>query len=238
MNKVSVIIPVYKSEKFVSECLISVLNQTYKNFEVIVVYDPSPDKTLEKLKEFKDKIELIIQDRKTNPATARNAGMAKATGAYVAFCDSDDFWSREKLAAQVKFLEQFPEIDLAYTDLVIIKNGVWNTAKCPEWSRKEWLKKSFICFSSIMLRNALLSDEKFDEKLAAFDDYDFLLSYSKHHRFSRIPVSLTFLRDHLERLSAQKRKMYWLRAKIEFKHRMMTKAMKSLSLWSYSAFRG
>ncbi|MBR6126509.1 glycosyltransferase [bacterium] len=99
MEKISVVIPVYNSEKYLRECLDSVLSQTYNNLEIICVNDGSTDNSLDILKEYaeKDGRIAIIDKENQGAATARNAGLKKATGEYVIFFDSDDYMSNNTL---------------------------------------------------------------------------------------------------------------------------------------------
>lgn len=91
--KVSVIIPVYNGEKYLEKCLDSVINQSYKDLEIIVINDGSVDNTLKLLKEYqkKDNRIIIIDKKNEGQAIARNIGLSKSTGKYVTFIDSDDF---------------------------------------------------------------------------------------------------------------------------------------------------
>ena len=101
---VSVIVPVYKVELYLTECIESVLNQTYKNFELILVDDGSPDRCPEMCDEFALKDERVKVVHKTNggQSSARNAGIKSSTGDYLMFLDSDDYWdSRDVLEGVV-----------------------------------------------------------------------------------------------------------------------------------------
>ena len=93
MNKVSIIIPVYNSEKYISKCLDSVLNQTYENIEVLVINDGSKDNSINILKEYEKKDNRIVVIDKENEGVAktRNMGIKKATGEYIMFIDNDDY---------------------------------------------------------------------------------------------------------------------------------------------------
>lgn len=110
MNKlVSIIVPVYNTEKFIQDTIDCILNQTYKNFEVIFVDDMSTDRSIEIIKENikKDKrIKLIQVKKKLNAANARNLGIKEAQGKYIAYLDSDDLWVNDKLEKQVKFMKK------------------------------------------------------------------------------------------------------------------------------------
>lgn len=104
MKKVSVIIPFYSNIPWLKEAVDSVLAQTYKNFEIILVNDGSPEDLSEFLNEYGDKIKYITQ-RNGGPGSARNHGIREATGDYIAFQDSDDIWLQKKLEMQVAFME-------------------------------------------------------------------------------------------------------------------------------------
>ncbi len=112
---ISIITPSYNSSKFIFQTIKSVLNQTYQNWEMIIVDDCSTDKSVEHIKEIiKDetKIKLIVLDKNIGAAEARNRALEIAHGRYVAFLDSDDIWLPEKLEKQIKFMQ---DNDLAVT---------------------------------------------------------------------------------------------------------------------------
>lgn len=92
--KVSVIIPVYNTEKYLRECLDSVVNQTLQDIEIICVDDESTDRSLEILREYqaKDKRITVLKQEKSNAGAARNLGLSIATGEYLSFLDSDDYY--------------------------------------------------------------------------------------------------------------------------------------------------
>ena len=117
MEKISVIIPVYNAEKYLGECLDSVLSQTFVNLEIICVNDGSTDNSLDILREYaeKDNRITIINKQNQGAATARNAGLKKATGEYVIFFDSDDFMSERTLE------ELFKSSKENSTDIAICK---------------------------------------------------------------------------------------------------------------------
>jgi len=104
---VSVIIPCFNAEKHISETMESILRQTYKNFEIIVINDGSTDKTKEILSKYSEKIKYIYQDN-AGPAVARNRGIFESKGKMLAFCDADDIWDRSKLEKQMNILCKYP----------------------------------------------------------------------------------------------------------------------------------
>lgn len=112
---VSVIMPVYNGEKFISQSIESVISQTFSNWELIIIDDCSIDNTpslLENLSRRENKIRVISLKERVGPSKARNIGIKEARGKYIAFLDSDDLWLPEKLQKQIDFMEKN---DLAFT---------------------------------------------------------------------------------------------------------------------------
>ena len=106
-NKVSIIIPVYNTEKFIGKTIESVLNQTYKNWEILIFNDKSKDNSLKIIKKYSEKDKRIkVVDSKENVGVvaARNKLIEIATGEFIAFLDADDYWKQNKLEKQIKFM--------------------------------------------------------------------------------------------------------------------------------------
>ena len=93
MNKYSFIVPVYNTEKYLNKCLDSILNQTYKNFEVIIINDGSPDNSINIIKDYQARYNniIVIDEENGGLSVARNNGIKAATGNYLIFVDSDDY---------------------------------------------------------------------------------------------------------------------------------------------------
>jgi teichuronic acid biosynthesis glycosyltransferase TuaG len=107
-EKVSIITPAYNSEKFISDTIRSVQNQTYTNWEMIIVDDCSTDKTVEIIQEFMDndpRIHLIKLNTNSGTGIARNTALQVVSGRHIAFVDADDLWKPEKLSKQIDFME-------------------------------------------------------------------------------------------------------------------------------------
>jgi len=116
MSKVSVIIPTHNpNKKYLHEALDSVFNQTFQDFEVIVVDDGSSVDTKEMLSQYANRIRFFYKDN-GGPNTARLLGLRKAHGEYIALIDDDDIWVPDKLQKQVEFLDAYPELDLIFSD--------------------------------------------------------------------------------------------------------------------------
>jgi glycosyltransferase involved in cell wall biosynthesis len=120
---VSVVIPVYNGEKFIQQTLDSILSQTIKAHEVIVVDDESPDESMKIVSRFGNRVSVI---RTTNggAVAARNLGASKAKGTWLAFCDQDDLWHPTKLERQLRLVSECPDIHFVMTDYSDIVDGV------------------------------------------------------------------------------------------------------------------
>ena len=121
-NKVSIIIPYYRKKIFILDALKSALNQTYKNFEIIIIYDDLCKIDLvyiKKIVKFEKKITLLINKKNLGDGYSRNKGIKYSKGDYIAFLDADDLWDRKKLALQINFMEK-NKISFSHTSYKII----------------------------------------------------------------------------------------------------------------------
>lgn len=113
---ISVIIPLYNKEKYIARTLKSVLQQTYQDFEIVVVDDGSTDAGADVVKNINDsRIRLIVQQN-SGVSAARNRGIQEANGEFVALLDADDEWKPEYLATQIMLVEQYPQCDVFATN--------------------------------------------------------------------------------------------------------------------------
>lgn len=220
--KVSVRIPAYNHEKYIKECIDSVLNQTFQDFEIIITDDGSSDRTVEIIKEYNDpRIKLLKHDRNYGLACAIETCLKKATGVYVANLCTDDAWAPDKLEKQVKFLDMHPEIDAVFTKVAIIDENsnpysgdhFYSTVFDVEnRSREEWLNHFFyygncLCIPSVLIRKNVYTDLKFqDKRMAGLLDFDLWVRFSFEHDFFILNEKLTKfrLRDNEANLSGNR----------------------------------
>ncbi|MGB2890207.1 MAG: glycosyltransferase [Candidatus Acidiferrales bacterium] len=182
MPRVSVVIPTYNSAAFLEEAIQSVLGQTYSDFEVVVVDDGSTDGTEYVVRSFGDRVSYLKQDNR-GVSAARNHGIQKSQGNYVAFLDSDDFWLPGKLAEQIPLLDRDAELGLVYSDWrVTSEKGVLepsylsNLAPASGYVFDELVRSGFILTSGTVVRRSCLDDVgDFDETLSIAQDYDLWL---------------------------------------------------------------
>ena len=156
--KVSIIIPVHNSSKYILECINSVINQTYKNLEIILIDDNSTDNSLEIIKSINDKrIKLIELSTNCGAAVARNKGIEIASGDYICFLDSDDYWKPRKIEKQLKFIKNKAFI---YSEYLYLRGNKTHVAKVPKLlTYDKLLKNSAIFTSTVMLNMKYLTKE-------------------------------------------------------------------------------
>lgn len=115
MKKVSVVIPVYKAEEYVAITIQSLLDQTYKNLEILIVDDGSPDRSIDVCRRFSDpRIQIIQQENRGLPG-ARNTGIRHATGDFIGFLDADDIWLPDKVAKHIDHFNSSPHIGISFS---------------------------------------------------------------------------------------------------------------------------
>ncbi len=127
--KVSVVIPAYNAMTYLPETITSVLQQTYTDFEVVVVNDGSTDKIEEWIVQISDPRIKLVSQANLGLAGARNTGIRESQGKYLAFLDADDLWEPTKLEKQVKILEKNPEVGLVYTWVTYIDETGQSTGR-------------------------------------------------------------------------------------------------------------
>lgn len=184
---VSIIIPTYKSSNTLKRAVISVLNQTYKNIEVIVVDDNNPDtehrtKTEAVMKEFEknSRVKYIKHERNKNGAAARNTGFRHSKGEYICFLDDDDVFLEKKVEKQVEFLQENGQFDGVYTWRYQHGNVI-SYDKSGDLS-EEILSLAFTPYtSSIMIKRECYDFlNGFDESYKRHQDFEFLLRFFQH----------------------------------------------------------
>ena len=152
---VSIITSLYNKEKYIEETIKSVKEQTYTNWELIIVDDLSEDKGKEICNKYiNEKVKVISLDKNVGPAVARNKGIDIAKGRYIAFLDADDVWKKDKLEKQIKFMKENNYV-FTYTEFKYIdENGKAKnkyTQVDKEINYKEALKKIRILTSTVMI---------------------------------------------------------------------------------------
>jgi glycosyltransferase involved in cell wall biosynthesis len=210
---VSVIIPAFNRAWCLRETLQSVLNQTFRNFEIIAVDDGSTDGTAALLRQF-SQVRVHRWEDNRGVSAARNRGIAMARGGLICFLDSDDRWVENKLQVQVDWMQAHPECPACYTDEIWIRNGVRVNPKNKHRKYsgdifRQCLPLCIISPSSIMMRASVLEAiGGFDTDLAACEDYDLWLRLASRYPVEFIPEKLIIKTGgHADQLSQKFRGM-------------------------------
>jgi glycosyltransferase involved in cell wall biosynthesis len=204
---VSVIIPTFNRADFLAEAIDSVLAQTAKDFELIVVDDGSTDRTRGLIANYENRVRYFFQPN-AGAAAARNLGIRRAAGELIAFLDSDDLWLPSKLSRQIEWMAAHPEIKLCYTDEIWIRRGVRVNqkkihAKSGGWIYPLCLPRCIISPSSALMRRELFEAVGlFDQQLPVCEDYDFWLRVASRFEVGFLSAPLIVKRGgHSDQLS-------------------------------------
>lgn len=179
---VSVIIPAYNRENTIERAVMSVLNQTYKDLELIVVDDCSKDNTVEVLKSIEDdRLKIIELEKNSGACVARNVGIENAQGDYIAFQDSDDEWLLNKLEKQMAVFEK-EKVDLVFCSFKKIdtdSQSVYPILTEGIVERKVLLEDSRISTQTLIGKKECFENVKFDPEMPRLQDYDITIRLSK-----------------------------------------------------------
>jgi glycosyltransferase involved in cell wall biosynthesis len=200
-STVSVVIPAFNSAPYIRQALDSVLAQTSRVFEIIVVDGGSRDGTREVVAAYGEPVQLVDQTKtgRKGIAGGRNAGIDAATGEWVAFLDSDDWWDPGKLAQQFDALQECPKASLCYTGVCLVWDGsgerqVYRPRDPAEiWPRLRWNNE--IGTSTVVVRRSVLrEDGGFREDLASCEDWELWVRLRLRRTFVCCPAPLSFYR--------------------------------------------
>jgi len=155
--KVSVIVPAYRTEPFIEECIKSILSQTHQNIEAVIVYERDDIFMRDLLERLYDhRIVPVKQKKNVGISNARNMGIDASSGELIALCDGDDLFYPEKLEKQVETIKSGS--DLTYSDIAIIDDAgkIITISVAPEWNFETWLRRTYVAASSILFTRELL----------------------------------------------------------------------------------
>lgn len=209
---ISVIIPTYNRAGIITDAINTVLNQTYKHLEIIIIDDGSTDNSREIIENIKDsRIRYIYQENSGRPSSARNKGIKIAKGEYIAFLDSDDLWHPQKLEKQINILDENSNVGL------VTNWCVYKTFKDEEIQIKKYQAKSqednsifiltkpdkvFTATPTLLIRKECFEKVGlFDEEMTYCEDWDMFFRISLFYEIYNIEEVLTYVRVHGESLS-------------------------------------
>ncbi len=200
---VSVCIPVYNREKFIKNAIESVLQQTYQNFEIIVVDDGSTDSSISIVESFSDqRIKLFRNEINKGVVFTRNKYLKEASGDYIAILDSDDVWLPTKLEKQIIFFNENHEYGIcgswALRKYSTGKEEVWKYPTTDEKIRVRLLWGSSIVHSSMIIKNKILDNYSisYSKNFDSVEDYDIIRQVIKHSKAYNIGEALIIYNIH------------------------------------------
>ena len=211
MVKVSIIMAVYNSEKYLKEAVDSVLNQSLQDFELIVIDDGSSDSSLRILESYVNERLKIFSQPNAGAAQARNLGIKRSRGKYIAIFDSDDICFKDRLKIQFEFLEKNPQYSVVGRNADVIDeygSFITKTSQLLDWPQIEsqMPHPSFI-HSTVMFRRSLIKKIGYYPALPTAEDAMFLLKASKVAMMCNISESLIAYRISPEALSRRSRRL-------------------------------
>lgn len=265
---VSVIIPTFNRAELVREAVLCVLEQSYRNLEIIVVDDASTDSTGEVIQAIDDaRVNYVRLDRNSGPSGARNAGVRSATGNFVSFLDSDDNWDTRKTAVQLEALRRQPEPQhtVSYTRAVIVRSA--DTYELPTRAKyDDEPVADYVCgdeglihTSSLMLSRELALANPFPTDQKVFEDWDLflrleakgvswlyidqpLITWNNDYRPDRLTLSVhegsLWLDEHRDRMSRKARHAFALKGIVGPLIRARQRKLYSLNLLVQAFFNG
>lgn len=208
---VSVIIPTYNRDKYLEKAIKSVLEQSYKDYELILIDDGSTDDTSKILKKYNKKIRSYSMLH-SGVSTARNFGISKAHGEWIALLDSDDYWLPGKLEKQMLYLENNPDIKVAQVGEKWVRNGKFvnpmkKHQKYSGWIFEKSLPLCIVSPSAVIIHKTIFDEiGLFDENMPVCEDYDLWLRVSKKYQIGLLPEHLIVkIGGHEDQLSTK----YW-----------------------------
>lgn len=200
---VSIIMAAYNAQSFIAEAIQSLLDQSYKDFEILIVDDGSTDNTRSVITPFlKDSRVKYFHQKNHGQTVAKNRGINESSGEIIAFCDADDYWHKEKLEKQLVLLVADAEVGVVYSDIQAIdETGAplksAQTLSGPEgFILSKLLFDNFIPFGSAIIRKNCINEHGgFNENYRMGIDWDLWLRVSTSWKFGFVPEKLYFYRE-------------------------------------------
>lgn len=243
MPKISVVMPAYNAEKYIREAIDSILNQTFNDFEFIIINDGSTDNTKKIIKSYNDSRIVYLENEKNSGIVyTLNKGLEYAKGEYIARMDSDDIAICTRLEKQFNYLELHNNIGVLGTGIEIFGNQIKSENKVfstnPEELKVDLIFASCIAHPTVMIRKVLIEryNIRYDE-LPGIEDYALWWKLSKITQISTLPDILLRYRVHKNQITQKKDKKYYELTKLFLDRRLETLKI-SLSKLQKKAFLG
>ena len=208
---VSVIVNCFNGEQYLKECIQSIINQTYTNFEIIFWNNNSSDNSKKIFYKFKDKRFRYFENKGLkNLYDARNLAVNKAKGEYLCFLDTDDWWKKEKIQKQITLFKKNDSLKFVYSNFYLFdqesnKKVLFSKKKLPEGNISQQLLNNYsIGILTVMIKTKLIKKDKFNKSYNVIGDFDLFLKLSNKYKIQSIQDPLAFYREHKQNYSKLK----------------------------------
>jgi glycosyltransferase involved in cell wall biosynthesis len=198
---VSIIIPAYNAGRFINETIISVQNQTYTNWELIVVNDGSTDDTLNIIQKFSndDKRISFITKKNSGVSDTRNKGIDAAKGEFIAFLDADDVWMKDNLQKKIELLKRDASVDFVFSNMMQADQNLQNSTLAPVGKDESIFEDLLLwngevipgpCSNLVVRKKCLDKNIRFEPSLTTIADQNFTVQLAQHHKGKLIEEAL------------------------------------------------
>lgn len=244
MVLVSVAMLSYNHEKYITQAIESVLNQTVQDFELVIVDDCSRDNSIQIIKEYSAKdprLKPIFHEKNFGIARGANDCLKNSTGKYFCFLSSDDVWLPSKIEKQLKVIKNDPEKIVWSEGQIINGNGaltgrtltnfLFSPTKKTGHIFQELLREDFIFAQSILMKTEIAQKFSFDENLRYVNDHQFFIDVARDHDFIFMPEPLAMYRLHGQNITSKNQKL-WLKERIILRNHLIEKYKGEISAQS------
>ncbi|MGB3402563.1 MAG: glycosyltransferase [Microcoleaceae cyanobacterium] len=221
MPKISIVLPTYNQERYISDAIESVIHQTYQDFEIIIVNDASTDGTVDCVQAYSDsRIRLYSSPRNQGESAATNFGIQQAQGEWIAILHSDDIFAANKLEKQIHYIESNPQVGAVLTQVQVINESkqpmssenhpLQRIFAQPNRTRFQWLNHFFtkdncLCQTSAMIRRQCYQKlGLYDLRFRQIPDFDFWVRFCLHYDLYILSEPLIYYRVHDSNISEVK----------------------------------
>lgn len=191
---ISIICPVYNYEENILNLINSILNQTYNNFELIIIDDCSDDNTLDLIESIEDsRIKILKTDETRGLSYCRNLALKNTKGAYIFYIDMDNLWDLEYLSTMVAVFSFLPNADAIYSGQIVYSNNFQNILGTifGAYNKSLLYNNNYISLSAFAHKQELSDDVSFEESLDLFEDWLFILNIAKNYQMYSAPFLLS-----------------------------------------------
>lgn len=234
MISISVLMPVYNGEKFLKDAIESILNQTFKDFELIIINDGSSDNPKNVLSAFNDtRIKYFENEINRGIVVTLNKGIELSVGKYIVRHDQDDISLPDRFEKQFAFMENNPDIAVCGTYLSMFgssQNVIWKFPVTNDDIVCNLLFSVVINHPTVIMRREFLNQNnfKYDEEHNGAEDYDLWVRIAKHHKLANLPEALLLYRIHSNQMATTFSKKQVQLSKL-IRKRMLNELMSNIS---------